>query len=355
MSERKSRFADFKDLPDDPALLALRNREVPKPVEAPSARTWPGKLAEEQSRGLEGRLASANKKLQDLENSGCVLLALDPKTIRPSPLANRHELSLRIGDKDFEELKSSLQHDGQILPVAVRAVTDDPAHPYELVSGHRRHEAALLLDAEIPGGFRLRAVLDSAAHDPAQLALHMYLENAARKDLSAFEMGTMFARWLADGIYASQVEIARVTGKDKSTIGNYIAIAELPAEVIAAFRDPRVIAVYWNKALSSACRDQPQQTLARAAKLAKQDPPPLADYVFKFLTAGPAAKTSKARGTKLQDTVRVDDKELFRIVMRGSKWTIDSAQVQPDKRPEFYARLKAYAHEYIAAQLEARK
>src|ERR1700693_1556104 len=167
MSERKSRFADFKDLPDDPALLALRNREVPKPVEAPSARTWPGKLAEEQSRGLEGRLASANKKLQDLEKSGRLLLSLDPKTIRRSPQANRHELSLQVGDKDFEELKSSFKRDGQILPVIVRAITDDPEHPYELIAGHRRHEVALQLDAETPGGFPLSAALDSSAHDRA--------------------------------------------------------------------------------------------------------------------------------------------------------------------------------------------
>jgi ParB/RepB/Spo0J family partition protein len=355
MSERKSRFLGLATLPEDPALRVLRDRELPKPVEGTPAKTWPGKLAEEQSRGLEGRLASANKKLQDLENSGRVLLSLDPKIIRRSPLANRHQLSLQVGDEDFKELKSSFQRDGQILPVIVRAVNDDPEHPYELVSGHRRHEVALQLDAETAGGFRLSAALDSAAHDPAQLALHMYLENAARKDLSAFEMGTMFARWLADGIYDSQVAIARVTGKDKSTIGNYIAIAELPPEVIAAFRDPRTIAVYWNKGLTSACRNQPQQTLARAAKLTKQDPAPPPDYVFKFLTTGPAAKSSKARGSKLQDTVRVDDKELFKIVMRGSKWTIDSAQVEPDKRAEFYALLKAYTHEYIAGQLEARK
>ena len=355
MNERKSRFLGLATLPEDPALLALREQATPKTVEATPAKTWPGKLAEEQSRGLEGRLASANKKLQELENSGRMLLSLDPKTIRRSPHANRHQLSLQNTDQDFQELKASFRRDGQILPVIVRAVGDDSEHPYELIAGHRRHEVALQIDAETPGGFRLSAALDSAAQDPAQLALHMYLENAARKDLSAFEMGTMFARWLADGIYDSQVAIARVTGKDKSTIGNYIAIAELPPEIIAAFRDPRMIAVYWNKGLTSACREQSQQTLARAAKLAKQEPPPAADYVFKFLTSGPAAKSSRGRGSKLQDTVRVDNKELFKIVMRGCKWTIDSAQVQPDKRADFYARLKAYAHEYIAGQLEAPK
>ena len=75
------------------------------------------------------------------------------------------------------------------------------------------------LNDESPDGFKLCAALNTAAQDPARSAWHMYLENAARKDLSAYEMGTMFSRWLADGIYASQVEIARATGKDKSTIG----------------------------------------------------------------------------------------------------------------------------------------
>jgi ParB family chromosome partitioning protein len=264
-------------------------------------------------------------------------------------------LSLQSSDKDFEDLKASLKRDGQILPVVVRPIADDPAHSYELVSGHRRHEAALQLNDESPDGFKLCAALNTAAQDPARLALHMYLENAARKDLSAYEMGTMFSRWLADGIYASQVEIARATGKDKSTIGNYIAIAELPQEVLAAFRDPRSIPVYWNKALTSACRDRRQQTFARAAKLAKQQPPPPPEFVFKALTAGPTTKPVRDRGTKLSDTVKVDNKELFKIAMKGTKWTIDSAQVLPDKRAEFYERLKAYAHKYIEAQLEPKK
>lgn len=355
MSDKPSRFAGIARLPADPALEALGTLDTLRSTDPSPARTWPGRIAEQQSRGLEGRALAAEGKLKTLEASGQILLHLDPRTIRRSLQANRHPLSLQVTDDAFAELKSSLKRDGQILPVVVHRIADDPDHGYELVSGHRRHEAALQLNLEVEGGFKLFAVIDAAAHDPARLALHMYLENAARKDLSAHEMGSMFSRWIRDGIYGSQGEIAKAVGKDRSTIRQYIDIAELPDEIIAAFRDPRTIAVYWNKALTSACRDRRQQTLARAAKLAKQAPPPSAEFVYKTLTAEPVDKSSKSRATKLQETVKVNDKPLFRIAMRGSKWTIDSAQVPSEKRAEFYEQLKAYAHKYIESQLETRK
>ena len=127
--------------------------------------------------------------------------------------------------------------------MCVRALTYDPDHAYELVSGHRRHEAALQLDREIEGGFKLLAVLDSTAQDPTRLALHMYLENAARKDLSAYEVGAMFRAWIEDGIFADQVSIAEATGLSKQTIFKYVQIAALPGAALDAFGDPRVIAV----------------------------------------------------------------------------------------------------------------
>ena len=147
--------------------------------------TFIGQVGQQMTAGFAARV----EELERERREGFVILALDPKAIRRSDQANRHALSLAVADADFAALKDSLRRDGQIMPVSVRLVAGDPQHAYELVSGHRRHEAALQLDRERPDGFELRAVLDTAAQEPAKLALHMYLENAARKDLRPTSWG----------------------------------------------------------------------------------------------------------------------------------------------------------------------
>ena len=197
--------------------------------------TFIGQVGAQMTAGFAARVEDLERERRE----GLVILTLDPKTIRRSEHANRHALSLQDTDADFLALKASLKRDGQIMPVSVRPVGNDAAHAYELVSGHRRHEAALRLDRETEGGYTLRAVLDSAALEPARLALHMYLENAARKDLSAYEVRAMFRPWLEGGIYPDQAAIAETTGLGKQTVSKYLQVAALPTAVLDAFGDIR--------------------------------------------------------------------------------------------------------------------
>src|SRR5580658_1384766 len=125
--------------------------------------TFVGQVGERMTAGFAARVEELERERGD----GFVILSIDPKTIRISERANRHKLSLNASDPDFVALKQSLKRDGQIMPVSVRSIPGDATHTYELVSGHRRLEAATQLDQEIPEGFKLRAVLDSAAQDPA--------------------------------------------------------------------------------------------------------------------------------------------------------------------------------------------
>jgi ParB/RepB/Spo0J family partition protein len=342
MSEKPSRFAGMAQLPEDPALRVLGIRSSPKPTEAIPPRTWPGQLADQQAKGLEGRALAAEGKLKKLESAGLVLMRLDPNTIRPSSQANRHEMSLQSTDKDFQDLKKSLRRDGQILPVVVRALQDDPNHAYELVSGHRRHAAAMQLSQEIPAGFELTAVIDAAAQDPAQLALHMYLENAARKDLSAYETGSMFEMWLQAGVCKTQREIASLTALDESTVSQYLTIAGLPPDVLAAFGDPRQISMRWSVALAKAGKEHLPETLARARKIVKLTPRPDAESVYGLLIAGlPATRKSK-RGSKKSDRVYVDDKLLFKIALKDSHLTFSRWRVDPELIPALYDDVKSF-------------
>ena len=91
------------------------------------------------------------------------------------------------------------------------------------------------------------ARLDAKAADAKDLVLKMYRENAEREDLSAFEIGGMFAQWLRNGLYKTQREISAATHLHETTVGQYVAIAELPAEMTnhSAIPNDWKTEVYW--------------------------------------------------------------------------------------------------------------
>lgn len=279
--------------------------------------TFIGQVGERMTQGFAARV----EELERERREGLVILTLDPKQIRRAAQANRHALSLVESDEDFATLKQSLQRDGQIMPVSVRPLSGDPTHHYELVSGHRRHEAALQLDRELADGFRLRAVLDTAAQDPATLALHMYLENAARKDLSAYEVGAMFRTWLASGIFSEQQAIAEATGLGKPTISKYLQVAGLPRPVLDAFGDPRVIAVRWAEILTAALKADEAAVLATARKLAGREERAAPDIVLRQLADAAAPRKPKRAGTQ-SETVKIDGRTAFAYSLRGERIAI---------------------------------
>lgn len=306
---------------DDIAQRVLgKVQERSAAADAPRPRvmnTFIGQVGAQMTQGFAARVEELERERRD----GLVILTLDPKSIRRSEHANRHALSLKATDEDFQSLKASLRRDGQIMPISVRAVTDDPDHGFELVSGHRRHEAALQLDGECEGGFKIRAVLDSAAQEPARLALHMYLENAARKDLSAYEVGAMFRAWLEGGLYAEQTGIAEATGLGKQTVSKYLQVAALPKGILDAFGDPRVIAVRWAEILMAALKANQPAVLAVAKALAGREERPEPDAILRQLAEAAAGKKAKRGGTQ-SETVKLDGRTAFAYSLRNDKIAI---------------------------------
>jgi ParB family chromosome partitioning protein len=294
-----------------------------------------------------GGLAAEIERLKGERSAGMVILRLDPESIGLTEFANRHALSLSLDDPTFRAFKENIRTRGQDTPVRVRPAAAEGKTQYELVEGHRRHAAILQLNKEVEGGFPILARLDAKAADAKDLVLKMYRENAERQDLSAFEMGGMFAQWLRAGLYKSQREISAATQLHESTVGQYVAIAELPPEVIAAFRDPRTIALRWSKELAKACRDRLKVVLSRAAKLTKAEPAPGADAVYRTLTAVPSSSDGKPRRSKLSESVKVDDKVLFTIALKGGRLTLNPKQIHEGALPDLYEALKAYAHRWL--------
>jgi ParB family transcriptional regulator, chromosome partitioning protein len=363
MTERKSRFGDRSAMPEDPALrvLALRPRGEAKDPAAPI--TYPGRLAAQDQQGLVARLqqareetAAAQEKFEKERTErererteGLLLLRLDPESIGLTEFANRHELSLLATDEKLKSLKASIKTNGQDTPVRVRPAASGSATAYELVEGHRRHAVIRALNREVPGGMQILARLDAKAVEAKDLVLKMYRENADREDLSAYETGTMFAQWLGAEICKTQRELAGLVGLKENTVSQYLTIAGLPAEIIAAFGDVRAISVRWATALAGSLKDHPTETVVLARKLAKRTPRPEPQLVYEALTTLGSSKRAKRRGEKVSDTVMVNDKVLFKIALKDGRFTINPRQVEAEQLRHLYEDLKAFADKWLKA------
>lgn len=208
---------------------------------------------------------------------------LDPQSVRPSRWANRHEHS--FVDEAFAELKADIASAGtNVQPVSVRAVpqvlngsTPEAAPQYEIVFGHRRHRACLEL------GLPLQAMVTELTDQ--ELFEAMERENRARKNLSAWEQGTMYRRALDEGLYPSQRRLAEALGVDISLVSKSLSLARLPDAVVAAFASPLDIQFRWAQPLAEALQKDPDGVLARAARLRATGERRAASEVLAVLTA----------------------------------------------------------------------
>jgi ParB family transcriptional regulator, chromosome partitioning protein len=307
----------------------------------------PKTIAAEMSEGYIQTIA----RLKAERENGRVVLELDPKQVRFSSIANRHERSLKTADEDFKALKADLLEHGQEYPIKVKAVTDDPEHPFEVVAGHRRLAACRELDATEAGGFPVYAVLDAQARELKKHALKMYRENAIRKDLSAYETGRMFRRWLEEKLFVTQQDLAAAVHLDPATVSQYLSVADLPTEVLHAFGDPRVVSLRWMQALSPALKSSRAAVLAAAARIARQSPRPLPDAVLAELAT--AGKTGKRRGGPEAETVKIGGKSLYTISWKGSRVSLKfGKQVDGEVVGEAQEALKQFLTSWLKKKVK---
>jgi ParB family chromosome partitioning protein len=267
--------------------------------------TYMGQVGVELKGGLKSRIEELEAQLA----SGEVVLQLDPKRVRPTDLMNRDKRSLSEDDPLFAELKADIRVVGNRAPIEVRSLAGVAGFDYEIVSGHRRHAACLQLDAEVAGGFRVRALVVDAAKDPVELVKGMHRENFLRKDPSPFEYGTLYAAAMKVGVFATQADLALAVGSNPTSVSHHIQLVELPAEVLAAFGDPRSISLRWIKELSRALKDRPEHVLATARDLVGREPALPPDHVKAELLRVPARPRPGAGLGSYEQTIRLGDKK----------------------------------------------
>ena len=172
-------------------------------------------------RGLEALLGPVSRREAE---AGGTLQELPVSAIRPNPYQPR----ARIDEPQFQELVSSLESAGLLQPILVRRHLDS----YQLIAGERRWRAAQKLGWE-----KIPAVIKEA--DDRTLLTLALVENLQRDNLSAIEEATSYQR-LIDEFQVSQTEVARLVGRDRSTVANALRLLKLPAEVTAMVDNGRL-------------------------------------------------------------------------------------------------------------------
>ncbi len=163
-------------------------------------------------RGLEALLGPVSR--EQAEASG-TLRDLPVSSIRPNPYQPRSD----IDETALAELAASIEVSGLLQPVVVRPRSGG----YELIAGERRWRAVDRL-----GWPRIPAVVREV-DDPTLLTLAL-IENLQRNDLSPIDEAAGYRR-LGDEFRLPQSEIARLTGRNRSTVANLLRLLQLPDDL----------------------------------------------------------------------------------------------------------------------------
>jgi ParB family chromosome partitioning protein len=135
--------------------------------------------------------------------------------VDPNPLQPRSVFQ----PERLQELADSIRANGIIQPLVVRSRDGR----YQLVAGERRWRAARLA-----GLARVPVFVQDVSDD--RLLEITLVENIQREDLNPIEVAHAFDR-LARDLRLSHDEIARRTGKDRTSITNTLRLLKLPADI----------------------------------------------------------------------------------------------------------------------------
>jgi len=141
------------------------------------------------------------------------MLSLDE--LRPGP----HQPRQNFDESRLEELANSIRQSGVLQPIIVRSA----GVGYEIVAGERRARAA-----RSAGRTDIPALVRNYS-DEEVLVLSL-VENVQRHDLNPIDKARAYRR-LTSRLSATQEEIARRLGLDRSSVANMMRLLDLPEEI----------------------------------------------------------------------------------------------------------------------------
>jgi ParB family transcriptional regulator, chromosome partitioning protein len=133
---------------------------------------------------------------------------------------NPNQTRTNFDEAKLAELAQSIAATGVVQPVVVR---ERPGGRYELIMGERRWRASQIAGKQtIPA--MVRQVSDEQAMEMT------IVENLQRADLNPMEQARAYAR-LSSDFKLTQEQMAQRTGKDRTSVTNFLRLLKLPESV----------------------------------------------------------------------------------------------------------------------------
>ena len=170
------------------------------------------------NKGLDALLGNTNTKQKIVKE-----IQLDK--IKPG----RFQPRSNFNNEKLIELTNSIKNQGVLSPILVRELG---LNEFEVIAGERR------LRASINAGLKTIPCLVDQKKDQDAL-ISALIENLQREDLNAVEEARGFDR-LKREFGLTQEEVAKSTGKGRSTIANSLRILSLPSLVLDMLSEGRI-------------------------------------------------------------------------------------------------------------------
>jgi ParB family chromosome partitioning protein len=133
---------------------------------------------------------------------------------------NPYQSRLRLDEAALAELAESIKVSGVMQPILVRPVSDGR---FQLIAGERRW-----LASQRAGKLTVPAIVKQVSNEQAMEMT--IVENLQREDLNPMEQARAYER-LGREFGLTQEQMAERTGKDRSSVANFLRLLKLPPEV----------------------------------------------------------------------------------------------------------------------------
>jgi ParB family transcriptional regulator, chromosome partitioning protein len=166
---------------------------------------------------------------------------------------NPYQTRTRFAEDALNELAASIKASGVVQPVVVRP---EPNGRYQLIAGERRWMAS-----QRAGKTSVPAIIRQVSNEQAMEMT--IVENLQREDLNPMEQAKAYDR-LGREFGLTQEQMAQRTGKDRSSVSNFLRLLKLPTEV-QVFVEEEKLSFGHAKALMSI--DSPEAMLKLAQRI----------------------------------------------------------------------------------------
>jgi ParB family transcriptional regulator, chromosome partitioning protein len=148
--------------------------------------------------------------------SGDLVKELSVEQIDRNPYQTRG----KFAEEALNELAASIKASGVVQPIVVRSNSNGR---FQLIAGERRW-----LASQRAGKTTVPAIIRQVSNEQAMEMT--IVENLQREDLNAIEQARAYER-LGREFNLTQEQMAQRTGKDRSSVANFLRLLKLPEEV----------------------------------------------------------------------------------------------------------------------------